>query len=222
MIYFLITFVANGRIFKLPQARDEYASKKRAIEAMHKNIISIPENEAKLTKLKEYVNSQDMLTKIKQEAVIIFLNKYFSSNNMKVSVARYNESVNSLSMNLISYKNDESTFDSKIKEIESLIIKEEENPLNEKKPNASPIANQQAISIRSINVGIDFECSYNNMINFINQMQDYPYEITITNINFSIENNKTKGTMDFIFYELPKLKDYVEKNQDWIWVDVQK
>ena len=202
IIYFTVTFVTNGRILKLQETKDEYINKQLALETIHKNITSIPENEVKLKELTTYVNSQNILSSIKQESIMVFLNKYFSSNKIKISATRYNEAVNGLSMNISSRKNDESTFESKINEIESFALVETKSSNNQNNKDTLANSNKQALSIRNIAVSIDFECSYDSMINFINQMQNYPYEITITNINFSIENNITIGSMDIIFYEL--------------------
>lgn len=162
-----------------------------------------------------------MLSDVRQENVMVFLNKYFSNNNIDDFNISFTDAeiVTVDTSQVMEQSKDKSALEAmmngintgKIEQINNVEANEEENQDEQK----------DGFTIKAMIVDIAFECTYENLLKFIDAIQNHQYDITITSINTVTDadetGNKLQGSMVLNFYEVPKLDSFTEKNSDWTW-----
>jgi len=231
LVFFIYKFVPYDKIFKLAQLEGGYDQIKSTYETMSQNILMKSDYEEDLNKLTNEINNTNMLTDIKQENIIVFLNSYLIKSNIDTSTISFSE------MTPVAYNTTVNVVSSRIKSSLELMMDQingnQNSPANatndsnkDNNTEASSEADETQANLSTVNqisANITFESSYENMLSFIDAIQNNPINISITNINtVSKEGNIIQGIITLNFYELPKLDGYVEKNNDWIWKDLIK
>ncbi|HQK54432.1 MAG TPA: hypothetical protein PLA73_09380 [Sedimentibacter sp.] len=220
--YIGFKYVPFGEIFSLEELKAEHAQKKQAYDAMSQNITQKNVFEEKARSLTEEISNLNVISILQQEKVIVFLNNYFAKSNIDVSGISFTDA-SVVEMSHIPEQEE-------LKEISSLekIMNDiKETPQSEvstegnESTQGSGDTKQPSMSARRISANITFESSYNDMLNFIDAIQNNPVDISITNIStLTPGGNLLQGNMALNFYEIPKLDDFTETNTDWIWNDL--
>lgn len=230
-------------LFNLNALKEEYDVKSNDYNIMSQNIVLKTKYEEQIQNLTKEINNLNYISDLQQEKLIVFLDSYFTNNNIKTYNINFTEAT-IVPVNLNSESSQhktKSTFESMMDEINnSGALKNRSQVSNENKviteqnvnseENVETVQNdnqdllQDSLTVKAITVSIAFECTYDNMIKFIDAIQNRPYDIQITNINtvtlISEAGNIIQGSMDLNFYEVPKVDNFKEKNADWIWKDL--
>jgi type IV pilus assembly protein PilO len=70
----------------------------------------------------------------------------------------------------------------------------------------------------NLQINLNFNSDYYDLLDFINDMQNNQFEITLSNLALTVgENNIIGGTISMDFYSIPKLHEH--DYMDWVWVD---
>ncbi|HOO26173.1 MAG TPA: HipA N-terminal domain-containing protein, partial [Clostridiales bacterium] len=155
--------------------------------------------------LTEEISNLNVISILQQEKVIVFLNNYFAKSNIDVSGISFTDA-SVVEMSHIPEQEE-------LKEISSLekIMNDiKETPQSEvstegnESTQGSGDTKQPSMSARRISANITFESSYNDMLNFIDAIQNNPVDISITNIStLTPGGNLLQGNMALNFYEIP-------------------
>lgn len=225
--YFGYKYIPTLGLFNLDALREEYSAKNNEYNSVSQNILMKNKYEENVQVLTEEIKNLNVISDLQQEMLIVFLNNYFEKNNIDVNnISFTNVVLSSISSVEATQESKElSTFDTIVNNINSSTSSEvnSNNTNDEDKDDANKSDEQSALSVRSISVNIAFESTYNNMINFIDAIQNNPVDISITNINtIAPGGNILQGTMTINFYEVPKPDGFVQDNGEWIWKDLTK
>jgi type IV pilus assembly protein PilO len=70
----------------------------------------------------------------------------------------------------------------------------------------------------NLQINLNFNADYYDLLDFINDLQNNQFEITLSNLALTVgENNIIGGSMSMDFYSIPKLHEH--DYMDWVWVD---
>jgi len=235
IVFFVYKFVPYDKIFKLAQLEGGYDQIKSTYDAMSSNILMKSDYEEDLKGLTNEINDTNVLTDIKQENIIVFLNSYLTKSNIDTSTISFSE------VTPVAYNTTVNDVSSRAKSSLELMMDQINGNQNSLANDSNGNKNTDASSgtgeisengdeaqanlstVNQISANITFESSYEDMLSFIDAIQNNPINISITNINtVSKEGDIIQGIITLNFYELPKLDGYVEKNNDWIWKDLIK
>lgn len=227
IVYFGYQYVPFEKIFKLGQLEEEYSLKKSIYDTMSQNIILKKTYESKLQELSDEINNTNMLSDLQQEKIIVFLNNYLASKNINANNISFTEAtaapINNVAdaTELRAKSSLESIMDEINEAQDNVANSGSDNNKSTETPSDSQVLQQDMLTVRSISANVAFESSYNDMISFIDVIQNNPIDISITNLNtVSGEAGLLQGTMTLSFYAVPKLDGYIEQNKDWIWNDL--
>jgi len=231
IVFLVYKFVPYDKIFKLAQLEGGYDQIKSTYDTMSLNILMKSDYEKNMQELTNEINDTNILTDIKQENIIVFLNSYLSNSNIDTSAISFSD------VTPVAYNTVVDDISSRAKSSLELMMDQINGNKNDlanvtngsnedNSAEASSEAGETQVNISTVNqisTNITFESSYKDMLSFIDAIQNNPINISITNINtVSKEGNIIQGIITLNFYELPKLDGYVEKNKDWIWEDLIK
>lgn len=234
IVFLVYKFLPYDKIFKLAQLEVGYDQIKSTYDTMSRNILMKSDFEEDLKVLTNEINDTNMLTDIKQENIIVFLNSYLTNSNIDTSAISFSE------VTPVAYNATIDDVNSKVKSSLELMMDQingngQANATNDSNENKNTQASSEAdvllengvkrqtdlSTVNQISVNITFESSYKNMLSFIDAIQNNPINISITNINtVTKEGDIIQGIITLNFYELPKLDGYVEENKEWIWEDL--
>jgi type IV pilus assembly protein PilO len=234
IVYAAYKFIQTTDIFNLEALRTEYSQRMLEYNSMSQNILLKSKYEENVQTLSEEINNLPVISDLQQEQLIVFLNSYFAKNNIDASNVSFTDaSVVSMSHipeprepkiigSLETLMND---IDSISANTQPAVESSSENAESSAASSESTDNAQQQLemSIKSISVNISFESTYNDMIKFIDAIQNNSVDISITNINIVAPGgNVLQGTMILNFYEVPKPAGFEENNDEWIWKDLVK
>ena len=76
----------------------------------------------------------------------------------------------------------------------------------------------QTASLENYKFNINFNADYYDLLDFINEMQNNQFEVTISNLNLALgEENVMNGAMTMDIFSIPKLHEHDFMN--WVWAD---
>lgn len=220
--YFGFKYVPGNGIFNLEELKAEHSQKKQAYDAMSQNIVLKNTFEEKVRSLTEEINNLKVISDLQQEKAIVFLNNYFAKSNIDVSEINFTDA-SVVSMGQTTEPEGSKEISSLEKMMNDINDKPQPEGKREDSENTQDGSDTQqaSMSARQISAMITFESTYNDMLNFIDAIQNNPVDISITNINtLSQGGDILQGIMELNFYEIPKLDGFMETNKDWIWNDL--
>lgn len=219
LIYLLYTFFPFDSVFKLSELKEEYSNKSEIYNSMSRNIVLKSKFEQRLQELTDEINNVELLSEVKQESIIVFLNNYLEINNIDANDLSFTEAEVVSISNVVKATElkEKSSFESLIENINET----KGTAKNELKDNGE--VKKDGLTVRKMSVNVSFESSYINLLKFIDDVQNNPIDISITNINtISSDGDIIQGIITLNFYAVPKIEGYIEKNNDWIWKDLAK
>ncbi len=237
--YFGYKYIPFDNIFKLDKLEAEYSQKKATYEAMSQNIVSTAAFEEKKQALVDEINKTNILSDLQQEQLIVFLNTYLSSKNVNANnisftelsvipmttavAAKLPKPISSLEAMMNEINNGKASTENKAVENNKTEgnTSADTNADTNQAPQNNNAASQDGLTVRTMSANVGFESTYEDMISFIDAIQNSPIDISIVNINtVTAENGLLQGTMALNFYSAPKPEGYVEENTDWMWKDL--
>lgn len=155
---------------------EEYNKIKQTYEAMFEHLKYKKEYEAKEQDLQDDINDLNLLKALDQDEIIIILDECIKAGNLMVSNIAFSE-IKQISL-------------SAENELIEYTLEAESNDLSN-------------FPIEMINVHIEFNSTYDDMILFVDKLQGYETEICITNISIlNEEGERVYCTIDLSFYAM--------------------
>lgn len=232
LIYAGSKLMSSKNIFDLETLKSESSQKNDIYNTMSNNILLKSKYEEKLLTLNNEIYNLNVISDITQEKAIVFLNNYFSKFNIDANnisftdevvipiypqVAQGEEKIKSSLEILMDSINGNKTTNQ-----ETGLVEESSND-NEVENGDNQEEQTPLLTVRSISANVVFESTYDNMLKFIDAIQNNIVDISITNINTVIsDSGSLQGTMTLNFYEVPKPEGFIENNDEWIWKELMK
>lgn len=176
IFYILKNNVPAKAVGKLSSKQDEYLKIKIDYENMADNFKKKKYYEDSADKLLKEINALDVLTDIKQEQIIEILNENISNCNIEATSINFSEVI-----------------PVRINNSNNAEVVQSEEILNEN-------ATQNAVMI---SVQIEFKSSYDNMLKFVDELQNSSINIVIENMRIYMDKDNVYGVMDLSFYAVP-------------------
>jgi type IV pilus assembly protein PilO len=224
--YFGFKYIPSLNLFNLDSLREQYIVKSNDYNNMSQNIVSKTKYEENVQTLTEEINNLNVVSDLQQEKLIVFLNNYFANNNIDANNINFTDAVVVPVNTVLALDEPEalSSFEAIINDINGasqLTQTSTESSKTEAEKQSSGSPEKSSSSVRSISANVTFTGTYENMIKFIDAIQNNPVDISITNIStVSTENDILQGTINLNFYEVPKPEGFMEDNGEWIWKDL--
>lgn len=220
--YAAFKFRPSLNFLSLDALREEYTSKSTIYNEMTQNIVLKSKHEETLNTITGEINDLRVISDLRQEQIIVFLNSSLAANGIDASSISFTDmSPVSINPAAAAKTTELSSLDVLMNEINSSSANEAADKTAEQsQPTAEGGTSPTASLISAI---ITFESTYSNMLKFIDAIQNNPVDISVTNINTIVsQSDKLQGTMILNFYEIPKPADFKETNTDWLWTDLAK
>lgn len=219
-VYLGYRFIPYNSIFKLKKLAEEFGGKKSTYDMMSQNIMVKGDYENKLRDLTNEINDINIISDLQQEQLIVFLNNYLEENNIEANNISFTDIAATPLATTLSPT--QAKMKSMFENIMDSINGSTENTVDSIQTTEQKPTEEEQLTVKSTTVDLTYNCNYENLLKFIDAIQTNPVDIAITNINTLYqEDNSLQGTMTLNFYTIPKLDDYVELNEDWIWKDVK-
>ncbi len=219
MVYAAFKFGPSLNFLSLDALREEYTSKSAAYNEMTQNIVLKSKHEENLNTIAGEINDLKVISDLRQEQLIVFLNSYMTANNIDASDISFTDMAPvSITQAVAAETVEPSSLDVLMNEINGSAVKEATDRTAEQ---SQPAEGGNSPTASQISATITFEGTYSSMLKFIDAIQNNPVDISITNINTIVSQGDTlQGTMTLNFYEIPKPVDFKETNTDWLWTDL--
>lgn len=231
VVYAAYKFVPTSELFNLEAIRTEYNQMTDKYNNMSQNILLKSNYEENVQTLVEEINNMNVISNLQQEQLIVFLNNYFSANNIDANNISFTDAA-IVTMDATAASSEakaQSSLDILMNNINGTTSQAQQLAENTNASQHNGIestdnsAQQSSVTVRSISINAVFESTYSNMIKFIDAMQNNTVDISIININtVSSEGGLLQGTMTLNFYEIPKPEGFEENKDEWIWKDLAK
>lgn len=224
--YFGFKYIPSSSLFNLDTLKEEYIVKSNDYNNMSQNIVSRTKYEENVQTLTEEINNLNVVSDLQQEKLIVFLNNYFANNNIDANNISFTDAVLVPVSTALTVSEPEtlSSFETIINDINGVsqpVETSTEGSKAETEGKSTGSTEKPSSSVRSISANVTFTSSYENMIKLIDDIQNNPVDISITNIStVSTENNILQGTINLNFYEVPKPEGFMEDNGEWVWKDL--
>src|SRR6056297_1030765 len=89
---------------------------------------------------------------------------------------------------------------------------------NVERPEAEEQPESRTASSENYKFNINFTSDYYDLLDFINEMQNNQFEVTLSNLNLAVgEENLMNGAMTMDIFSIPKLHEHDFMN--WVWTD---
>ncbi len=219
MVYAAFKFGPSLNFLSLDTLREEYTGKSAAYNEMTQNIVLKNKHEESLNTITGEINDLKVISDLRQEQLIVFLNRYLAANNIGASNISFTDIAPvSITPATASKTVELSSLDILMNEINGSAAKE---AADKTAGQSQPADGGSSPTVSRISATITFEGTYSNMLKFIDSIQNNPVDISITNINTIVsQGDMLQGTMILNFYEIPKPVDFKETNTDWLWTDL--
>lgn len=219
MVYAAFKFGPSLNFLSLDTLREEYTSKSAAYNEMTQNIVMKSKHEENLNTITGEINDLKVISDLRQEQLIVFLNSYLAANNIDASNISFTDIAPVSITSAAAAKTIElSSLDVLMNEINGSAVNE---AADKTAGQSQPADGGSSPTVSRISATITFEGTYSNMLKFIDSIQNNPVDISITNINTIVsQGDMLQGTMILNFYEIPKPVDFKETNTDWLWTDL--
>lgn len=238
IIYAAYKIIPAADMFNMEELRAEYNLKSSEYNNMSQNILLKNKYEEDVNALSEEINNLNVISDLQQHQVIVLLNSYLVNNNIDANSINFTDAAvvpvnTSAAQAVTAEKSSLETMMSDIDNFSASGEREKEKQSSsagdeaagagsESEQSSEQAAEQQsALTVRSITVNVSFESTYNDMIKFIDAIQNNPVDISITNISIvAPPGDIIQGTMTLNFYEIPKPKGFKENNKELIWEEL--
>lgn len=224
--YFGFKYLPSTNLFNLDALKEQYIVKSNDYNTMSQNIVSKTKYEENVQTLTEEINNLNVVSDLQQEKLIVFLNNYFANNNIDANNISFTDAVVVPVNTALTLNEPEalSSFEAIINDINGAAQPKQtstESNKTEAEKQSAVSPEKSSSSVRSISANVTFTCTYENMIKFIDEIQNNPIDISITNVStVSTENDILQGTINLNFYEVPKPEGFTEDNGEWVWKDL--
>ncbi|MBK5240154.1 hypothetical protein [Clostridium sp.] len=206
----------DQKITELKASRDEYSQKweqgKAKIASQDKRKEQYSTLNTKISKV------TDMLfPSIEQEEIIVVLDKMIKESNLQAETLEFSE-VSRENTAVDTSKTAKVEDDSKnaTNEIDKLVSDFNGTTVKDGTSENTNITNSNVIGAYKMQVTFKFSGSYDELMNFIEKVEDYDKKVIINSIYLlEAEGSDLSGTIILDFYGVPKLNDNYEFDWDY-------
>ncbi len=220
--YKFVYIKQNQQITELKASRDTYSQKWEQVKAKIASKDKTNEQN-KILNSKILSKTNMLFPSIKQEEIIVILDKMIKDSNIQADVLGFSEvsSENTTTVdtskaanNAVNSTNATNKLDKLVSDFNGTPIKDSTS-VNTNASNTTSITNNSKISgAYKMEVTLDFKGTYDELISFIGQVENYNKKIVINNINLTgAQGSNLTGTLILDFYGVPKLNN----SDDFKW-----
>lgn len=213
--YNFVYIKQSQRIAELKASRDTYSQKWEQVKV--KIASKDKKNEQNIILNAKIFNETDKLfPSIKQEEIIVVLDKIIKESNLKADVLGFSEvSSEEPAVDTSKTVNNQDKSKDATNELDKLVSafnsdsKKDANSENTNTSNTNTSTNNSnVIGAYKMQVTFNFKGMYDELISFIDEVENYDKKIIINNINLTgAEGSEVSGTLILDFYGVPKLND---------------
>lgn len=218
LIYLFFNFVYLSNEEKIAELEAELEVKNTQVDELMTAIDEEKDLNSKFKELNYEISdmSKLYLPDLDQEKLIVFLNKKLTEHEIETPIISFNNS------SIINYTSDVNQQDERyryrLEELKDMYLGIEQ--LEEEQSSEDQEVINEA-SAESYQFSINFSADYYNLLDFIDDLQNNQFEITISNMSLSLaqnmetEENLMTGSMIMSIFSIPKLHDHNFEN--WTW-----
>lgn len=157
--------------------------------------------------------SKIYLPDLDQEKLIIFIDKKIDEYNIETPNINFtDDSIITINQEKTS---NASSYRYRLEELKDIYFNNVKTNENNEESEENQLLKS---SVDNLNVNLNFNADYYDLLDFINDMQNNQFEITLSNLSLTVgENNVIGGTISMDFYSIPKLHEH--DYMDWVWID---
>jgi len=218
LIYLFFNFIYVSNEEKIAELEAELEVKNTQVDELMTAIDEEKDLNSKFKELNYEISdmSKLYLPDLDQEKLIVFLNKKLTEHEIETPIISFNNS------SIINYTSDVNQQDERyryrLEELKDMYLGIEQ--LEEDQSSEDEEVIDEA-SAESYQFSINFSADYYNLLDFIDDLQNNQFEITISNMSLSLgqnmetEENLMTGSMIMSIFSIPKLHDHNFEN--WTW-----
>ncbi|MGV8983344.1 hypothetical protein [Clostridium sp.] len=229
--YNFVYIKQNEKISELKTSRDTYSQKWEQVKA--KIASKDKQNEEYKILNSKIISKTDMLfPSIEQEKIIMVLDKMIKASNLQADILDFSEvsSENTTSKAVATIPKDKITTNQLDTLVSDFNVTSKKDVVSEKTNDSKAEANttdttktdkattetakSKAVGPYKMQVTLNFKGKYDELIKFIDQVENYEKKIIVSNVNLAAgEGSEVSGNIILEFYGVPKLID----NDDFKW-----
>jgi len=221
--YQFILIKQNQQITKLKASRDTYSQKWEQVKA--KIASKDNENEQYTVLNSKILSKTDMLfPSIQQEEIIVILDKMIKYSNIQADVLGFSEvtsentttaDASKTANTVVNSTNASNELDKLVSDFNGTSIKKSTTATKDTSSSGTNNSNISAstsdlkiVGAYKMEVTINFKGTYDELISFIGQVENYNQKIVINNINVTgAQGSNVSGTIVLDFYGVPRLNN---------------
>jgi type IV pilus assembly protein PilO len=226
-IYLFYNFVHLRNEEKIAELETELELKNSQVETLMASINNEEDLNSQFKELNFEISdmSKSYLPDLDQEKLILFIDEKLSEYEIETTnISFNNESIINFTKKV---QEDNSQYRYRLEELRDIYydVQKVENPEEESTEEDETL---KEASAENFKFNINFSADYYNLLDFINDLQNNQFEVTLSNMTLTlvedaaIENidnieNLMSGTMMMDIYSIPKLHEHDYMN--WVWTD---
>ena len=153
--------------------------------------------------------SKIYLPDLEQEKLIVFIDEKLEEFDIDTSNIGFNDD------SIISFNSQQESqtqaYRYRLEELRDIYY-------NVERPEAEEQPESRTASSENYKFNINFTSDYYDLLDFINEMQNNQFEVTLSNLNLAVgEENLMNGAMTMDIFSIPKLHEHDFMN--WVWTD---
>jgi len=213
--YLFYNFIYLSNEEKIAGLEAELEVKNTQVDELMKSIEDSRELNEKFKELNFEISdmSKIYLPDLDQEKLILFIDKKIDEYNIETSnISFTDDSVITINKEQSS---NEAGYRYRLEELKDIYFNNIVDSQGGEENQEGQLSQSNADNLQ---INLNFNADYYDLLDFINDLQNNQFEITLSSLALTVgENNIIGGTMSMDFFSIPKLHehDYIE----WSWVD---
>jgi type IV pilus assembly protein PilO len=213
--YLFYNFIYLSNEEKIANLEAELEVKNTQVDELMKSIEDSRELNEKFKELNFEISdmSKIYLPDLDQEKLIVFIDKKIEEYNIETSnISFTDDSVITINKEQSS---NEAGYRYRLEELKDIYFNNIVDNQGGEENQEGQLSQSNADNLQ---INLNFNADYYDLLDFINDMQNNQFEITLSNLALTVgENNIIGGTISMDFYSIPKLHEH--DYMDWVWVD---
>jgi type IV pilus assembly protein PilO len=213
--YLFYNFIYLSNEEKIASLEAELEVKNTQVDELMKSIEDSRELNEKFKELNFEISdmSKIYLPDLDQGKLILFIDKKIDEYNIETSnISFTNDSVITINKEQSS---NEAGYRYRLEELKDIYFNNIVDNQGGEENQEEQLSQSNADNLQ---INLNFNADYYDLLDFINDLQNNQFEITLSNLALTVgENNIIGGSMSMDFYSIPKLHEH--DYMDWVWVD---
>ncbi len=209
--YIFYNFVYTTNEEKIAELEAELEVKNQQVEELMAAVEGEEDLNVKFKELNFEISdmSKIYLPDLEQEKLIVFIDEKLEEFDIDTSNIGFNDD------SIISFDSQQESqtqaYRYRLEELRDIYY-------NVERPEAEEQPESRTASSENYKFNINFTSDYYDLLDFINEMQNNQFEVTLSNLNLAVgEENLMNGAMTMDIFSIPKLHEHDFMN--WVWTD---